>query len=177
MENLTPENLLYEIEEKITEAKESKKNLLGIDKNHPDLPPLNERIGSLVLIKSELIRENKSKVYHLTVDEEIDILNKMAEKRKQNIKDYTRNGRLELAEADAKELALIKEFLPYVPEGEELEEFINNMIDTYLSEQAEGYAPSMKDMGKIKALVNATYPTVNGSVIKDVLMKRINDNN
>ena len=131
-----------------------------------------------MLIKSELIRENRKHFmnYELTREAEIDELNKMANAREQNVKDYTRNGRPELAEADAKELALIKEFLPYVPEGKELEEFINSMIDTYLSEQTEGYAPSMKDMGKIKALVNATYPTVNGSVIKDVLMKRINDN-
>jgi hypothetical protein len=32
----------------------------------------------------------------------------------------------------------------------------------------------MKDMGKIKPLVTATYPTINGSVIKDVLMTKIN---
>jgi uncharacterized protein YqeY len=174
MENLTPENLLYEIEEKITEAKESKKNLLGIDKNHPDLPPLNERIGSLVLIKSELIRENKSKVYHLTVDEEIDILNKMAEKRKQNIKDYSDNGRPELAQAEHNELLVLQEFLPKMPSEEEIKEFISTTIDTYAAEQGSDYALSMKDMGKIKPLVAATFPTINGSVIKDVLMTKIN---
>ena len=174
MENVTPETILYEIEGKIANAKEEKIKLVA---EHKESEELNAKISSLVLIKSELIRENKNnKEYHLSVDDEIALLNSMAEKRKQNVKDYTRNGRPELAEADAKELAIIKEFLPYVPEGKELEEFINNMIDTYLSEQAEGYNPSMKDMGKIKALVNATYPTVNGGVIKDVLMSRINGN-
>lgn len=175
MENVTPETILYEIEERIAKAKEEKIKLVA---EHKEDENLNATIGSLVLIKSELIRENKNnKEYHLSVDDEIALLNNMAEKRKQNVKDYTRNGRLELAEADAKELALLKEFLPYVPEGEELKEFINNIISTYLSEQAEGYKPSMKDMGKIKALVNAKYPTVSGNDIKDVLMKRINDNN
>ncbi len=171
MENVTPETILYEIEERITKAKEEKIRLLAEKKETSEL---NATINSLVLIKSELIRENKNnKEYHLSVNDEIALLNNMAEKRKQNVKDYTANGRLELAEADAKELAIIKEFLPKVPEGKELEEIINAMIDTYLSEQAEGYKLSMRDMGKIKSLVNATYPTVSGGIIKDILTSRM----
>ena len=171
MENVTPETILYEIEERIARAKEGKIKLLAEKKETSEL---NATINSLVLIKSELIRENKNnKEYHLSVNDEIALLNNMAEKRKQNVKDYTDNGRLELAEADAKELAIIKEFLPKVPEGKELEEIINNMIDTYLSEQAEGYKLSMRDMGKIKSLVNATYPTVSGGIIKDILTSRM----
>lgn len=135
---------------------------------------MNERIGSLVLIKSELIRENKSKVYHLTVDEEIDILNKMAEKRKDNIKDYSDNGRPELAQAEHNELLVLQEFLPKMPSEEEIKEFISTTIDKYAAEQGSDYALSMKDMGKIKPLVTATYPTINGSVIKDILMTKIN---
>ena len=171
MENVTPETILYEIQERITKAKEEKIRLLAEKKETSEL---NATINSLVLIKSELIRENKNnKEYHLSVNDEIALLNNMAEKRKQNVKDYTDNGRLELAEADAKELAIIKEFLPKVPEGKELEEIINNMIDTYLSEQNEGYKLSMRDMGKIKSLVNATYPTVSGGIIKDILTSRM----
>lgn len=178
MENVREETLMHEIELALEKAKGEKAKIIAADKEAEIPSSLNERIKSLVLIKSELIRENRKHFmnYELTREAEIEELNKMANAREQNVKDYTRNGRLELAEADAKELAIIKEFLPYVPEGKELEEFINSMIDTYLSEQSEGYAPSMKDMGKIKALVNATYPTVNGGIIKDVLMSRINGN-
>lgn len=178
MENVREETLMHEIELALEKAKGEKAKIIAADKEAEIPSSLNERIKSLVLIKSELIRENRKHFmnYELTREAEIEELNKMANAREQNVKDYTRNGRPELAEADANELAIIKEFLPYVPEGKELEEFINSMIDTYLSEQAEGYAPSMKDMGKIKALVNATYPTVNGGIIKDVLMSRINGN-
>lgn len=178
MENVREGSLMQEIELALEKVKGEKAKIIAANKEAEVPNEINERIKSLVLIKSELIRENRKHFmnYELTREAEIDELNKMANAREQNVKDYTRNGRPELAEADAKELALIKEFLPYVPEGKELEEFINSMIDTYLSEQAEGYTPSMKDMGKIKALVNATYPTVNGGIIKDVLMSRINDN-
>ena len=120
MENVTKETLLYEIEEKINLLKEEKINLINEDKNNPNLPNLNERMKSLVLIKSELIRENKSNSYHLTKSEEIVLLNSMAGKRQQNIKDYTDNGRIELAEAEKKELDIINEFLPKMPTEEEI---------------------------------------------------------
>jgi len=174
MENITENSLLYQIEQKIASIREEKIALLASDKNHPNLPNVNERLGSLVLIKSELIRENKNNnEYHLTKDEETILLNQMAEKRKQNVKDYSNNGRPELAEADFKELKVIEEFLPKMPTEEEMKQFISNTIDNYAVEQGITTL-SMKDMGKIKALVNATYPTVNGGIIKDVLMSKIN---
>lgn len=174
MENVTKETLLYEIEEKINLLKEEKINLINEDKNNPNLPNLNERMKSLVLIKSELIRENKSNSYHLTKSEEIVLLNSMAGKRQQNIKDYTDNGRIELAEAEKKELDIINEFLPKMPTEEEIKTFISNVIDIHLSAQGDGYILSMKDMKPIKEIVGETYPTVNGKLIKDVLMERIN---
>ena len=173
MENITNETLLFEIENKLTEAKTEKVKLLASDRNHPNLEKLNARIGSLILIKSELIRENKNNfVYHLTKEEEISLLNNMAEKRKQNVKDYSRNGRPELAEADYQEQLVIEEFLPKMPSEEEIKEFISKIIDEYVVNENISQL-SMKDMGKIKPLVNATYPTVNGGIIKDVLMSKI----
>ena len=166
--------ILWKVGEKIEEAKKEKIRILGMDKNHLALPSVDARINSLVLIKSEMIRENKNNnEYHLSNSEEIVLLNNMAEKRKQNIKDYSRNGRLELAEAEQKELEVINEFLPTMPSEDEIKQFISDKIDEYLVSQAEGYKLSMKDMGNIKGIVNATYPTVNGGVIKDVLMSKM----
>ena len=166
--------ILSRIEEKIEEAKKEKIRILGMDKNHPTLPRVDARINSLVLIKSELIRENKNNnEYHLSNSEEIVLLNSMAEKRKQNIKDYTRVGRTELAEAEQKELDILNEFLPKMPTEDEIKQFISEKIDEYLVSKEEGYKLSMRDMGEVKKLVNAVYPTVNGGIIKDVLISRI----
>lgn len=166
--------ILSKIEEKIEEAKKEKIRILGMDKNHPALPSVDAKINSLVLIKSELLRENKnSKVYNLSKDDETILLNKMAEKRIQNVKDYTRVGRLELAEAEQNELEIINEFLPKMPSEEEIKQFISSKIDELLVSKEEGYKLSMRDMGEVKKLVNAVYPTVNGGIIKDVLMSRI----
>lgn len=175
MENISKESILFNVEEKITNAKKEKINLINADKNHPNIQNMDEKINSLVLIKSELIRENKSnKEYHLTNAEEIILLNNMAEKRKQNIKDYANNGREELAEQEAKELSIINEFLPKMPSEDEIKDFIHDTIVKYLATCEEGHTLSMRDMGKVKALVNEKYPTVNGGIIKDVLMAKIN---
>jgi uncharacterized protein YqeY len=171
---ITKDKILSKIEEKIESAKKEKIRILGMDKNHPALPSVDARINSLVLIKSELIRENKNNnEYHLSNSEEIVLLNSMAEKRKQNVKDYSNNGRQELAEAEQKELEIINEFLPKMPTEDEIKQFISDKIDEYLVSKDGDYKLSMRDMGEIKKLVNSTYPTVNGGVIKDVLMSKI----
>ena len=176
MENITQESLLFEVESKLAQARKEKAQILTNDKKDVSseaMEALNARISSLVLIKSELIRENKNNnTYHLTKDEEISLLNNMAEKRKQNVRDYARNGRGDLAKADYLEQLVIEEFLPKMPSEEEMKQIISDIIDKYAAE--EGITSlSMRDMGKIKPLVAATYPTVNGGVIKDVLMSRI----
>lgn len=173
MKNVSKESLLYQIESKIAESKKEKATLVAEKQEVPT--SLNARIDSLVLIKSELIRENKNnKEYQLTNSDEVVLLTKMAEKRKDNVKAYSDNGRPELAEAEYNELGVINEFLPKMPTEEEINTFISDTIDNYRNEQGEDYALSMKDMGKIKGIVTSTYPTINGSIIKDVLMTKIN---
>jgi uncharacterized protein YqeY len=172
MENVTKDTLLYEIETKITETKEQKAKLVAEKREVPS--DMNKRIDTLVFIKSELITCNKSNVYHLTKDKELIELNKMANTREQDIKDYTDAKRPELAEEVSKELQIIKEFLPTMPSEEEIVKFINEKIDEHLATKEGDYKLSMRDMGAIKTMVGATYPTVNGKLIQGVLMKRIN---
>lgn len=170
------ENILLEIEAKYKEAMIAKKNALSENLTEKR-KEIDATIGSLKLIKSELLKENQRvyecQDYKMTRDQEILFLNAMAESRKENVKKYHNAGRFDLEEADAKELVLIQEFLPKMPTEDEIKEFIATTIDTYAVEQGSEYKLSMKDMGKIKTLVNATYPTINGGIIKDVLMSKL----
>ena len=68
--------------------------------------------------------------------------------------------------------ALLKQVVAMQPQ-EEIKQFISEKIDEYLVSKEDGYKLSMRDMGEVKKLVNAVYPTVNGGVIKDILMSRI----
>lgn len=160
----------------IEETMKAKVTALGGGNIKSIIAGLDARLNSLKLIKSELIRENQKvyecSEYKMTEEQEILFLNGMAEERKETVKKYANNGRPELAEAENQELLIIQEFLPQMPTEEEIKEFISTTIDEYAASQAEGYALSMRDMGKIKSLVNATYPTITGNVIKDVLTSK-----
>lgn len=166
---------ITEIEEKLKETMKNKVIALK-EKNNEQISLTDARITSLKLIKSELIRKNVidyGAEYKMSEDEEIDTLNKMANDRKKNIEKYRKAGRNDLADADEKELAIVKEFLPQEPSEDELKDFISQTIDSYLTTKENDYKASMKDMGEIKKLVNETYPNINGAIIKDVLLSKI----
>lgn len=167
---------LTEIEERIKETMKAKATAIGGGNIKSIIAGLDARLNSLKLIKSELIRKNQKDYecaeYKMTEEQEILFLNGMAEERKETVKKYANNGRPELAEAENQELLIIQEFLPKIPNEGEIKEFISKTIDEYAASQAEGYTLSIKDMGKIKSLVNATYPTITGNVIKDVLTSK-----
>ena len=175
MNNITKETILYAIEQKILNAKKEKVNLLSEKRDNQEIAKVDANINSFVLIKSELIKENKSNEYHLSKEEELKLLSKMAKVREENIKTYKEQNRNDLLELETNELNILNEFLPKMPSQEELVEFISTKIDEYLASQGEGYTLSMRDMGKIKPIVTSVYSTIDGGMIKDVLMSKINN--
>ena len=166
-----------EIENKLKETMKAKATAVAAKQMKSIIDGLSARLDSLKLIKSELIKENQKDYacaeYKMTEEQEILFLNGMAEARKENIKKYSDNGRKDLADAEQQELLVIQEFLPKMPTEDEIKTFIGEKIDEYLASQDAGYKLSMKDMGKMKPLVTATYPTVNGKVIQEVLVSRM----
>ena len=82
----------------------------------------------------------------------IDTLQKMAKQRRESIQMYEQGGRQELADQEKGELAVIEEFMPaQMSEGE-----IKSAIDAI---KAETGAESVKDMGKVMALLKARHGT------------------
>lgn len=167
-----------EVEEKLKETMKAKATAVASKQMQGIIDGLTARLNSLKLIKSELIKENQKVYeraeYQMKEEEEILFLNGMAEARKENIEKYSKNGRQDLADAEQQELLILQEFLPKMPTEDEIKVFIAEKIDEHLAAQEEGYKLSMKDMGKIKGLVTAVYPTVNGKIIQQVLMGKIN---
>ena len=168
---------LTEVDNRLKDTMKAKASALRSE-DKAVIAKLDASILSLKLIKSELLKENQ-KVYEcaeykMTEEQEILFLNGMAETRKENVKKYSDNGRKDLAESEQLELDILNDFLPKMPTEEEIKVFIGEKIDEHLAAQGADYKLSMRDMGKIKSLVNATYPTVTGNLIKDVVMSRIN---
>ncbi len=87
-------------------------------------------------------------------DDEIQqLLQKMIKQRQESIRLYEEGGRIELAQQERDEIAIIKGFLPKQLSDEEIAAEVNKVI-------AETSAASMKDMGPLMAALRARYPGI-----------------
>ena len=75
-----------------------------------------------------------------------EVLQKMVKQRRESIEMYQKGGRAELAAAEAAEVAVIEGFLPAQMSDAELGAAIDAIV-------AEAGASSVKDMGRVMALV------------------------
>ena len=89
------------------------------------------------------------------------IIKKEVKKRGDSVDQYTQGGRPELAEKEAKEIAVLETFLPQPLTPGELEQLVKETI-------AETGATSKKDMGKvIKAVQSKTAGRAEGKAISE----------
>ena len=132
-----------------------------------------EKLSTLKLIKTELVKAEKDGI---TLDEakEAKILMKMVDQRKESISQYIKGGRNDLAEAEQKEIDVIKEYIPEQPTDEEIEAYTNDAINNYVIEKGDDYQVSMKDMKSILSIVQEKYPMANGKIVSNVLKNKIN---
>jgi uncharacterized protein YqeY len=131
------------------------------------------RLGTLKLIKAELVKAEKDGI---AIDDtkEAKILMKMVDQRKESISQYIKGGRSDLAEAEQREIEVIKEFIPEQPTDEEIEKYTYDAIDAYIEQNDADYQISMKDMKAILSMVQEKYPMANGKIVSKVLKEKIN---
>ena len=132
-----------------------------------------EKLSTLKLIKAELVKAEKDGI---TLDDakEAKILMKMVDQRKESISQYIKGGRNDLAEAEQKEIDVIKQYIPEQPTDEEIEAYTNDAINNYVIEKGDDYQVSMKDMKAILSIVQEKYPMANGKIVSNVLKNKIN---
>ncbi|MFD1508910.1 GatB/YqeY domain-containing protein [Lacimonas salitolerans] len=78
------------------------------------------------------------------------ILGKMAKQRQESVRAYEEGGRLDLAESERAEIAVIEEFLPRQLTDAE----VAKAIDTAIADLG---AESIRDMGKVMGALKAKY--------------------
>ncbi|MGF1532476.1 MAG: GatB/YqeY domain-containing protein [Bernardetiaceae bacterium] len=102
------------------------------------------RLQALRSIKSQILlaKSEKGAEGDLTAERELQILSKAAKQRKDSLDIYTREGRHDLADVEAAELAIIEEFLPQMLSEDELRAAIQEIIQ-------ETGANSPQHMGKV----------------------------
>jgi uncharacterized protein YqeY len=114
------------------------------------------RTGAIRLIQSAL----KNRDIELRTSDKVpeddalvtDVLQKMIKQRRESIAMYDAGGRAELADAERAEVAVIEEFLPRQMSDDETKAAINAIV-------AETGAASVKDMGRVMALLKERHAT------------------
>lgn len=86
----------------------------------------------------------------VTDEDVIAIMGRMVKQRKESVRAYEEGGRLELAEKERAEIKVIEDFLPKQLTESEIETAVKAAI-------AEAGATSIRDMGKVMAILKAKY--------------------
>lgn len=111
-----------------------------------------ERLAAIRLIQADIKRVEVDERIEVDDERMLVILDKMLKQRRDSIAQYEAANRPELAAIEAAEVAVIQEFLPAQLSADELDQMIGAAI-------AESGAASMKDMGKVMAILK---PQVQG---------------
>jgi len=97
----------------------------------------------------------------------IEIIRKEIKKREEAIEMYLQGGREDLANKEKKELEVLKQYLPKLPDIEEIEKEIDKIIE-------EVSAKDKKDFGKVmKAAMEKFKGIVDGDKIKEIVQKKL----
>ena len=103
----------------------------------------------------------------LTPEQEMDVLVTISKQRRDSIEQYTKANRLDLAEIEALELAIIEEFLPSQLSDDEITAAIDAII-------AKVGATSAKDLGKVMGpAMQQLKGKADGKKVQDAVKSRL----
>ena len=125
-----------------------------------------DRLATLRLLKSALgYLQIERKTDNLSDPEVISVVQKEIKKRRDAIEQYTNGGRPELAEKEAREIAVLEDLLPQPMSAQDLEQLVRSTIQ-------ELGAVSKRDMGPvIKAVQAKAAGRADGKTISGVVGK------
>ena len=114
-----------------------------------------DRLSTLRLINAaikdrEIALRGEGGENGLSAEDVLSILGKMVKQRQESARAYEEGGRIELAEKERAEIAVIEEFLPRQLSEDEVAAAIDAAI-------AETGATSIRDMGRVMAALKAKY--------------------
>jgi len=104
------------------------------------------RLGVIRLILAAIKQVEVDERIQLDNNRVILVLDKMLKQRRESIKQFTDANRLDLAVIEEAEILVIQDFLPQPLSEQEIDDMVNNAIQTSKAE-------SVKDMGKVMALL------------------------
>ena len=126
------------------------------------------RLSTLRMAKSALKNKEIDKRGQLDEKEEIAVLSTLIKQRKDSIEQFTKGGRLELAQKEADEIVIIEGYMPKAIGEEEIVATVKAVI-------AEMGSPTIKDMGNVMKATMARFggARVDGKVVSETVKKEL----
>ena len=118
------------------------------DKDAPRLSTL--RLITAAIKDRDIAKRGEGEGAEVTDDEILAILGKMVKQRQESARVYEEGGRLELAEKEREEVAVIEEFLPRQLDEDEVAAAVRETV-------AAIGAESIRDMGRVMAALKEKY--------------------
>lgn len=127
-----------------------------------------DRLGTLRMVKSNLMNRKIEKGSDLTDDEVIKALQSLVKQRRDSIEQYEKAGRQELADKEAAEIGFIEVYMPQAASIEEIEQAVSAAI-------AETGASSMKEMGTVMKATQAKLAgkTADGRMVSETVKSKL----
>ena len=104
------------------------------------------RLGAIRLVLAAIKQREVDERIELDDNQVLAVLDKMVKQRKDSIAQYESAGRDELAEQEAFEIGVLKEFMPEALSSEEVGRLVAKAIES-------SGAASIRDMGKVMGLL------------------------
>jgi uncharacterized protein YqeY len=126
------------------------------------------RLSTLRMVKSALKNKEIEKIRPLEEAEALAVLQTLVKQRRESIEQFTKGGRVDLAEKETKEIGIIEGYLPAAPSDAEMIQAIDAAI-------AETGANSPKQMGAVikSAKARLEGKTVDGKLLSDRVRERL----
>ncbi len=126
------------------------------------------RVSTLRMVKTALKHREVAEMRALTDADVIEVLKGLIKQRREAIEQYHQGGRPELAEKEARELAILEGYLPAPLSEAEIERLVQETI-------AELGAKTLKDMGPVMKAVMAKLAgqVVEGRRVAEIVRARL----
>ena len=126
------------------------------------------RLSVVRMVKAALKHKEIEKIRPLDEAESMQVLQTLLKQRRESVEMFTKGGRMELAEKETKEIAILETYLPAGASAEDMEAAI-------AAAMAETGANSPKQMGAVVKAARAKLEgkTVDGKALSDLIRTKL----
>jgi uncharacterized protein YqeY len=126
------------------------------------------RLSALRMLKAALMNKGVEKNRALEAGEEVQVVSMLVKHRRDSIEQFTKGGRVDLADKERTEIGFLEAYLPPAVSPEELAQAVAQAV-------SETGATGPKDMGKVMKAVMAQFAgkTVDGKAVNELVRARL----